>query len=186
MNHAIASMHHPPKTRLDTQQDSRRRLGRSSTVMQKPPEIQKCDRPTNIPTNWPTDWHCKVLSCVSATKNHHSLVQITLLGSGLKGPMSCRTQGEFRDVHPSVRPSIGPSVLPSPPLGYWSLKSAVSGLIFTLWTLILALSDLNLALESSSQLSRPHVCPQDLKSALQTSNPPSRPKIRSSGLKFVL
>ena len=81
---------------VDTQQDSHGRLGRSSTVMRKPPEIQKCDGTTNILTNRHTDWHCKVLSRVSATKNHHSLVQITLLGSGPKGPMSCRTRVNFQ------------------------------------------------------------------------------------------
>ena len=158
--------------------------------MQKPPEIQKCDRPTNIPTNWPTDWHCKVLSCVSATKNHHSLVQITLLGSGLKGPMSCRTQGEFQDVHPSIRPSIG-SICPSVPPP-WLLEPQVCSLRPDFYPLNPHISpfrpqfspwELKSALRTSYMPSRPQISPPDLKSALQASNQTFRPQICPLGLK---
>ena len=164
--------------------------------MQKPPEIQKCDRPTNIPTNWPTDWHCKVLSCVSATKNHHSLVQITLLGSGLKGPMSCRTQGEFRDICPSVLLSVCLSFCP--PLWPWKpqlcslrpdfgpLSPWISPLRpqFSLWELISALQ--TSYLPSRPQPFRPQIRPPGLKSTLQASNLSSRPKTFFPNLKYAL
>ena len=117
---------------------------------------------------------CWLLSCMSSV--HLSVSLSSFLGSGPKGPMSCRTQGGIWDVRSSVRPSDRPSV---PPLGHWSHKSAVSGLILALWALKRALSALDLALKSSNQLSRPPICPQDFKSALQTSNPPSRPQVNS-------
>ena len=59
-------------------------------------------------------------------------LNITFLGSGPKGPMSCRTQGRIfscpsilQSIHPSICPSICPSVLLSPPLaiGASSLQS---------------------------------------------------------------
>ena len=101
--------------------------------------------------------------------------------------MSCRTQGGI-----SRRPSFRPSVRP-PPLASILLSQAWFwsdfGLIWALWAIrigCIALSDLNLALETLNQLSIPHICPPDLKLALHTPNPPSRPHISSLGLKFVL
>ena len=98
--------------------------------------------------------------------------------------MSCRTQGVILRR---------PSVLPSVPLhGHWSLNSPVSGLILVPWAIKLALSDLNLTLESSNQPSRPQISPSGLKSTLQasklvpqTSNLPSKaeschPKFKSA------
>ena len=55
------------KTKLDTRQDSRGRLGRSSK--RKPPGIKKCGGPTGRQTDGPTDRHGKVLSRISMTKN---------------------------------------------------------------------------------------------------------------------
>ena len=52
------------------------------------------------------------------------------LGSGPKGPMSCRTQGGI-SIRPSVRPSVLPSVRP-PPNDHQGPKPALSGLFFAL------------------------------------------------------
>ena len=62
-----------------------------------------------------------------------------LLGSGPKGPMSCRTQGGI-----SIRPSVCPSFRP-PPVGHQGLK--------------FALPALNLALQASNQPSRLQISP---------------------------
>ena len=61
------------------------------------------------------------------------------LGSGPKGPMSCRTQGGI-----SRRPSFRPSV--PPPVDYQGLKSALPGLQLALPGLKLAVPGLKLAL----------------------------------------
>ena len=89
------------------------------------------------------------------------------MGSGPKGPMSCRTQGGI-----SIRPSVRPSVLPSPPVGHQGLK--------------FALPALNLALQASNQPSRLQISPPRLKSDLQTSDLPSRPSIRPPSIKSAL
>ena len=47
----------------------------------------------------------------------------TFLGSGPKGLMYCRTNGGILKC---------PSFCPSPPLGHWGFKSALSGLILAL------------------------------------------------------
>ena len=103
------------------------------------------------------------------------------LGSGPKGPMSCRTQGEFPDVRPSVCPSI------HPPPGWPSRPH-----ILTLWPDLGPLSPqisppgLKSGLRASNQLSRPQISSQGIKSALQASNPLSRPQISIPGPKSAL
>ena len=55
----------------------------------------------------------------------------SFLGSGPKGPMSCRTQGGISrcpSVRPSVLPSVLPSFRPSPPVDHEGLKLALPGL----------------------------------------------------------
>ena len=102
------------------------------------------------------------------------------LGSGPKGPMSCRTQGGI-SIRPFVRPSFRP-----PPVGHQGLK--------------FALPALNLALQASNQPSRlqispppasnltyrPQICPPDLQLGLQASNQPSVAQICPPNLKSTL
>ena len=85
----------------------------------------------------------------------------SFLGSGPKGPMSCRTQGGI-----SRRPSFRPSVRP-PPLGHRGPQFCSLRPDFG-------------PLSHQNRLNspfRPQFSPRDLKSALQTSYLPSRPQI---------
>ena len=64
-------------------------------------------------------------------KELRCLSVIPFLGSGPKGPMSCRTQG-WISLRPSVRTSVRPSVRP-PPWGHLGPNLALSGLKLVLW-----------------------------------------------------
>ena len=122
----------------------------------------------------------------------------SFLGSGPKGPMSCRTQGGISrrpSIHPSIRPSVHPSVCPSlrpsillsiPP--GWPMRPHILTLRPDLGPLSPQISPpgLKSALQTSNQLSRPQISSKisypGLKSALQPKNQHSRPQISPPGL----
>ena len=108
----------------------------------------------------------------------------SLLGSGPKGPMSCRTQGVI-SKRPSVCPSVRPSVRPPP---RWPWRPKILTLRPDLGPLSPQISPpgLKSALWASNQLSRPQISSQGIKSALQASNPLSRPQISIPGPKSAL
>ena len=96
------------------------------------------------------------------------------LGSGPKGPMSCRTQGGI-----SSRPSFCPS---PPPLNTKALPALNFALQASNWP-----SRLQISPPSGSNLTfRPHFCPPDVQIALQASNQPSKHQICPPRLKFAL
>ena len=94
-------------------------------------------------------------------QNHYRLPCIRFLGSGPKRPMSCRTQGEFPDVRPSIRLSIPPPrwlarpkiCPPSPQVSLKGLKSAF---------------------QANNQPPQPQICPPDLQLASKASNQPTK------------
>ena len=96
---------------------------------------------------------------------------VPFLGSGPKGPLSCRTQGGI-----SIRPSVRPSVRPSPPR--WPSRPHILTLRPDLGPLSPQISShgLKSALKASNPLSRPQISIPGLKSALQASNLPPWPK----------
>ena len=105
---------------------------------------------------------------------------VPFLGSGPKGPMSCRTQGGI-----SIRPSVRPSVRPPPG---WPSRPHILTLRPDLGPLSPQISPpgLKSALWASNQLSRPQISSQGIKSALKASNPLSRPQISIPGPKSAL
>ena len=118
--------------------------------------------------SWLACWFFQWLICPTISSSIREIVKHCkkmsrkhppFLGSGPKGPMSCKTQGEFPDVCPSFHPSF------YPPYAQQDLK--------------FALPALNLALQASNQLSRLQISPpptsnltsrSDLRSAFQTFN----------------
>jgi len=96
-------------------------------------------------------------------------ISLAFLGSGPKGPMSCRTQGGI-SIRPSVLPSVPPPRWPqirspSPQICPPSPQFSPPGL--------------KSAFQASNQ-------PPHLKSVLQTSNLPSRPSISPPSIKSAL
>ena len=103
---------------------------------------------------------------------HSFSLSSPFLGSGHKGPMSCRTHGGI-----SRRPSFCPS-----PIDHQGLKLALPGLNLALQTSNQP-SWLQISLPHASNLPfRPQICPPDLQSAFQASNQPSKPQICSPSL----
>ena len=109
---------------------------------------------------------CYTVLCYAFTHSGNFSFFFFFLGSGPKGPMSCRTQGGILR-RPSFRPSVRP-----PPIDHQCLR--------------LALPDLNLALQAANQPPMPQNCPPDLKSALQTFNQPSKHETSPPNLKSAL